>query len=81
MAGYHLTEIKKGELGEFSKIEEEFAELLDAHAQNSKVMELIELSDLLGAIEEYLKKNNLTLKDLKIFSDITKKAFISGERK
>lgn len=81
MAGYHLTEIKKGEVGEFSKIEEEFAELIDARAQNSKIMEMVELSDLLGAIEEYCKKQNITLKDLKIFSDITKRAFQSGERK
>lgn len=81
MAGYHLTEIPKGEVGEFSKIVEEFEEFKDAHAQNSKVMELVELSDLLGAIEDYLKKNNMTLKDLKLFSDITKRAFASGERK
>ena len=29
--GYHLRNIEKGELGEFSKIREEFEELLDAH--------------------------------------------------
>lgn len=81
MAGYHLAEIPKGEVGEFSKILEEMEELKDAHNQNSKILELIELADLLGAIEEYCKKYNIGLKDLKIFSDITKRAFQSGERK
>ena len=81
MPGYHINTIPKGEVGEFNKIEEELAELQDAHQQNSKVMELVELSDLLGAIEEYVKKYNMTLNDLKKFSDITKRAFISGDRK
>lgn len=81
MPGYHINNIPKGEVGEFNKIEEEFAELQDAHQQNSIAMEFIEMSDLIGAIEEYLKKYNMTLEDLKKFSDITKRAFKSGERK
>lgn len=81
MAGYHVAEIAKGEIGELSKIVEEFEEFKDAHSQNSKVMELVELCDMLGAIEEYIKKYNMTLKDLKQFSDITKRAFLSGQRK
>ena len=34
--GYHITEIKKGELGEISKLQEELDELKDAHAQQCK---------------------------------------------
>ena len=78
--GYHLTKIKKGKLGEFSKIREEFEELEDAHQQGDLILQLCELSDMVGAIEEYLKKWNLTIDDLKKFSDKTKKAFNDGSR-
>ena len=78
---YHINDIPKGELGKISKIEEELAELKDAEKQNSKIMIMVELSDLYGAIEEYCLNNNLTMNDLKIFSDITKKAFNNGRRK
>jgi phosphoribosyl-ATP pyrophosphohydrolase len=79
--GYHLKEIKKGEYGEFSKIREEMEELLDAHAQNNRILEIVEITDLLGAIEAYLKKNNLTLKDAIDMMELTKKAFQEGDRK
>lgn len=78
--GYHLTDIKKGFLGEISKIEEELAELKDAEIQGSKIMMMVELSDLYGAIEEYCAKYNITMEDLKTFSDITKRAFRNGRR-
>ncbi len=35
--GYHKKEIKKGVLGEYSKIKEEFKELTDAVDQGDKV--------------------------------------------
>jgi phosphoribosyl-ATP pyrophosphohydrolase len=54
--GYHKTEIPKGKLGKFSKIEEEWAELLDARAQNQPVLMLCEICDLLGAIQLYLEQ-------------------------
>lgn len=78
--GYHLKEIEKGIVGEFSKIKEEFQELEDAQEQQSKVLIICELTDLVGAIEEYAKKYNLTLADLKQFSDMTKSAFKEGKR-
>ena len=37
--GYHRREIPKGELGEFSKIIEEYTELLDAHEQSNNVLD------------------------------------------
>jgi phosphoribosyl-ATP pyrophosphohydrolase len=79
--GYHTREIKKGQLGEFSKIREEIEELLDAHQQNIKMLELCELCDLLGAIEAYVAKNNLTLNDLIQMKELTKSAFQEGHRK
>lgn len=57
--GYHLVEIKKGINGEVSKIVEEIYELIDALKQQSKIMSILELSDLTGAIEMYCKKENL----------------------
>lgn len=78
--GYHKKEIPKGVLGDFSKIEEEFLELQDAKEQGDKILILCELSDLQGAIEEYIKQWNLTLYDLKQFSDKTKESFKEGKR-
>lgn len=80
--GYHLAVIEKGILGELSKIEEELAELKDARAQGVRIMELVELSDLIGAVEAYLEKNHpdTTIIDLMKMSDVTKRAFRNGRR-
>ena len=81
--GYHTYEIPKGVLGEFSKITEEFLEFEDAHAQNDIVMELCEVSDLLGAISHYLNKRtngSVTLNDLISFNEKTENAFKNGKR-
>lgn len=80
--GYHLSVIDKGELGELSKIKEEIDEALDAEAQSSKVMVLVELSDAVGAIEAYLARHHpsISLEDLKTMSAITKRAFENGRR-
>lgn len=58
MAGHHIRFINKGVLGLFSKIEEEFNEFKDAHEQQSIIMELVELSDLIGATIAFYRKNN-----------------------
>ena len=80
--GYHITVIKKGELGEASKILEEVKELIDAENQHCKIMVLCELADIFGAIDAYLekKKYSVTLEDLITMSRITKRAFINGRR-
>lgn len=80
--GYHLKQIKKGSIGEISKIQEEIDELQDAHNQQSKIMELVELSDLVGAIKLYLIKHHpaTRLADLEIMADITARAFQNGHR-
>jgi len=79
--GYHLYNIPKGELGERSKIVEEFKEWQDACEQHCKIMELVELSDLVGAIELYVNKHyNLTIDDLIKMKEITERAFENGRR-
>jgi len=78
---YHKTKIEKGRIGEFSKIKEEFQELEDAVNQNSKVLIICELTDLVGAIELYAKQYNLTIDDIIDFSRKTQQAFINGNRK
>ena len=81
--GYHLTDIPKGVYGQFSKIEEEFLELKDAHEQGVTVMELVELSNLLSAIRGYLKEaygGSVQLSDLNRFAEVTERAFEAGER-
>ncbi len=80
--GYHRIKINKGVLGEASKITEEYVEFLDAFAQKNSVMELVELSDLLGAIEAYTKKKYLIdLDTLLTMTRATQRAFELGQRK
>lgn len=82
LPGYHVALIKKGKLGEISKIQEELDELKDAETQGVKIMAGVELSDLLGAIEAYaVEKHGLSLEDLIQMNEVTKRAFKSGARK
>lgn len=81
-SGYHTSIIHKSNVGSFTKILEEVDELKDAHLNNNKIMELVELSDLLGSIELYLKHNypEITLDDLNVMNKVTQRAFTSGRR-
>jgi phosphoribosyl-ATP pyrophosphohydrolase len=79
--GYHNKEIERGKFGKFSKIKEEFLEAEDALEQNNTIMLLVELSDLIGAIEGYcLKNHNISIDDLLKMKEATKKAFNNGTR-
>lgn len=80
--GYHTKEFTKGVYGEVSKIQEEMEEFLDAWGQQAKVLQLCELSDLLGAIAGYVEKYfpGVTLTDLEVMSDMTRNAFKEGKR-
>ena len=80
MSAYHLKTIQKGTLGEISKIQEEYLELMDAYSQNNKVLEICELCDLIGAIEAYAQSYNLTLSDLNKMKEANKRAFQDGTR-
>lgn len=80
--GYRTREIAKGEVGEFSKIVEEYEELVDAHQQGAKIMVLCELSDLYGAIDAYVRRHHgLTIEDVAVMARLTKEAFEEGRRK
>lgn len=80
--GYHIKKIDKGIIGEPSKIREELEEFQDALDQGSDIMALVELSDLLGAIEAYLEQYHpsITMEDLMVMSGITRRAFRNGRR-
>ena len=79
--GYHSKKIERGQLGHHSKIREEFEEFQDAIEQGNPVMALLELSDMLGAIEAYtLKSHNITLNDLLVMKNVTQSAFQDGSR-
>lgn len=82
--GYHLasSKISRGELGEISKIQEELDELRDAMTQDCRIMALLELSDMLGAVELYLERYfpGFTITDLLTMQRITKRAFLNGAR-
>jgi len=81
--GYHKAKIEKGKLGEISKIVEEIEELKDSVDQSCKIMALVELSDIYGAIESYLEVHHpgITMSDLQNMSNITKGAFKDGSRR
>lgn len=80
--GYHKKKIVRGVYGYFSKVEEEWEELLDARDQDAKILELCEIADLYGAISAYIEKRyGLTMEDIKQMSDLTSSAFEDGERK
>jgi phosphoribosyl-ATP pyrophosphohydrolase len=82
LPGYHVRSITPGVLGELSKIQEELDELADAQAQGSKIMMLVEMADLYGALQLYLEQNfsDVTMEDLARFSAITRRAFTNGRR-
>ena len=61
---------------------EEFEEFQDAMRQNNPVMALMELSDMLGAIEAYaVQQHNVSLVELVTMHRATARAFRDGTRK
>lgn len=82
MAGYHVKDIPRGELGDVTKILEEVMELQDAIDQGVRVMQLCELSDIIQAIRLNLRKHHpgFTLDDLIQMADVTERAFADGTR-
>lgn len=81
--GYHLVEIDQGVLGETSKVYEECCELIDATGQGVALMELQEASDIIGSLKAWLAKHHpsVTLHDLEVMAEVTKRAFRSGRRR
>ncbi len=81
MAGYHVRKIRKGVLGEISKVREELEEYEDAIEQGIHIMADCELADLYGALEAVADCRGYTMDDLAAMSDATKRAFKDGTRK
>ena len=80
--GYHSRLIQKGVLGTPSKIKEEYEEFLDALEQGNSIMALLELSDLMGAIESYAQeKHKISFAELMKMTRATQSAFKDGSRK
>lgn len=79
---YHKAEIKKGQVGWLSKVQEELDEAQDAEDQGCKILLLVELSDIMGAIEQYLVKNfpDMSMDDLQQMSKLTQASFQEGAR-
>lgn len=77
---YHRLKIHKHNVNSPYKIQEEFLEYIDAIATGNKVMAIQELSDLYGCIENEIEKFGMSVEDLKVMSDLTKKVFNDGTR-
>ena len=75
--GYHLVPIRKGVLGELSKIQEELDELADGHAQKDRILMSVELADLYGAMQLFLEKHlpTYTMDDIE---QLAAETFIPG---
>ncbi len=80
--GYHLANIVKQPAGSAGKIREEIEEFEDALVQGCRLMAVQELSDVIGAIRLWLESEGigLTLDDLVIMSNITRRVFENGVR-
>lgn len=80
--GYHKRDIPKGVYGSFSKVAEEWEELLDAQDQDAKVLELVEITDLYGALAGYVEaKFGMTMEDIRLMAEMTRSSFKEGKRK
>lgn len=75
---YHKNRIHKHDYKSPFKLIEESHEFIDSLSQNNKIMALVELSDLYGAIEYQANKLGATMKDLEIMANATKSAFKSS---
>lgn len=78
--GYHLRHIPKGILGEVSKIREEVEELEDATIQGNRILQLVELSDIIGAVRHFAVAKGTTLEECVAMADATERAFKAGQR-
>ncbi len=79
--GYHTRQFEKGVYGEFSKVEEEWEELLDAQRQDARILEICEIADLYGALKGYVEKQfGMSIEDVAKMSRMTSEAFTEGTR-
>ena len=78
--GYHLEKIEKGVLGEPSKIAEEVAELADAMKQGNRILAMVELSDVYGALELVAERLGTNMAEVAMMAAATRRAFEDGDR-
>jgi Glu-tRNA(Gln) amidotransferase subunit E-like FAD-binding protein len=80
--GYHLRAIQtKGVYGEPSKIREELEELEEAFEQDNRILALVEMADIYGALEAVAERADTNMAELKAMSDATRRAFRDGSRR
>lgn len=79
--GYHLREIQKGILGKPSKIREEVDELEEALEQDNRILALVELSDIYGALKLVALSLGTNMQEVVKMSEATERAFMDGSRK
>jgi hypothetical protein len=77
MSKFHTYDIGKGVYGELSKIKEELEEAFDAERQGQELMLLIELSDIVGAVEGVAKKYGFTIEQLLTFARLRSEVAIN----
>lgn len=79
--GYHLRPIEtQGVYGEPSKIREELEELEEALEQDNRILAIVEVADLYGALEGVAEKLGVSMSDVAKMAQATKRAFLSGHR-
>jgi hypothetical protein len=71
----------RGVYGETSKIREELEELEEAFEQRNRILALVELSDLYGALAAVAERTGTTMDELSAMAAATKRAFEDGTRK
>jgi len=67
---FHEKEIKKGILGELSKIQEELDEALEAEGRNQDLLLILELADIIGAVGLVSEKYGISLDQLVTFAKL-----------
>lgn len=80
MSGYHVIDIKKHSHLSPLKLVEESLEFADALASGNRIMAMVELSDLYGAVIAQAEKLEVTPEELATMSKCTKNAFVTGGR-
>lgn len=79
--GYHLRRIEtRGVFGQPSKIQEELEELEEALQQDNRILALVELSDIYGALEAVAEALGTSMPELAKMAAATKRAFLDGSR-
>ena len=72
---FHVMPVRRGTYGELSKVQEELDEALDAETRGQKLLLMIELSDIIGAVAGVAERHGYSLDDLIQFSELRRNVF------